>query len=1262
MFIKNVAIVFITLSVSAISGRDIHNLGLPFSRHFKPTEYNASRQNWSINQTQNGFMYFGNNDGLLEYNGQEWKTYTVPNHSAVRYIYIGADDKIYIGAFNEFGYYERNQYGFLIYTSLSSQIKDINVQTVWKIVPYDSAIYFIAERRNIFKYDFKSVTKIPIPPIFTELRAFLVNNVFYIFDSYAGLAVLKDDQVLRYQNEIFSKKIPVYSILPLDKDYIVLGTNTEGLLKVNINKISPLSKEQLTSFNEIQTIPIKKEESLNGVLFYEEFNSTINSELKKNELYYGIKLNDGNIAYTTLKGGIFIMNQNGDFIDRYLGGEGIPDNSALCLFEDMEYNLWVATEKGISVLEPFNGYKIYGTNSKIKGNILSLSSINNNIYIGTTSGLYLIDKEQRIDILSPHECNTVTNDFIYILSFLKSQQANNNHFLFSSLRKIHDYNIQTKEINDIYSVYGSYSLTYYPLDSSIVFIGHSEGITVLKKFGNNKYGVIEKFKGFAEHIRSLFFDNKGNLFVSTEYSGLLMLVFNKPHNFKDYSLTWYNTSNGLPRNDRNYWTVIGDTLVVLTTNGIYYPDKQKNIGNSNLQFKEYCELNSQFNTSKPTIKQVIELKNGDWWIEGDSEIAYFEKETKNVKRQPFSRISNAGISAMCVDNNERLWVASFENLYSFDFKSIKNALNTPRLSFIKITIGQDSILPIYPNYNDIRDIGKIDFKYNSLKVKVAYPSYQNSENLRYSFFLEGIDKTWTSWNNSGKYSISYLPIGDYVLHVKALDSNGYETKKLSLKFSIAPPWYKNKLAFLLYIIIGLVLIYYVLKLNMLRLNREKNKLEHAIKVAISTVEQQKEELIQQAKQLETTNTELDKLSLVARQTDNAVVIMDSKGNYEWINEGFTRMYGYEFDELLHETSRNKIGRNSTLKINDLVNIWYGDKKTIVYESLNKKKNGVEIWVQTTLTPILDKNKEVVKLIAIDTDISKLKEAEKEIQLQTNEAQTQRDIAIKQRDEILQQKTEITDSILYAEKIQKAILPTDEQLKNLFQDCFVLNKPRDIVSGDFFWCHSEGSFKIIGVADCTGHGVPGAFMSLIGISFLKEIILTLGFYKPDEILNLLRYNIINSLKQKNEDSDNKDGMDISLVTIDIQNNIMYYAGANNPIYIINQNSLTEYSPDKMPISIYRTDNLPFTTKTIPIKTGDRVYMFSDGYVDQFGGKNGKKLKSVNFKKTLLAIQNLDFKEQQNALNEFFEEWKSGLEQVDDVLVIGFEINNRDETLF
>jgi len=273
----------------------------------------------------------------------------------------------------------------------------------------------------------------------------------------------------------------------------------------------------------------------------------------------------------------------------------------------------------------------------------------------------------------------------------------------------------------------------------------------------------------------------------------------------------------------------------------------------------------------------------------------------------------------------------------------------------------------------------------------------------------------------------------------------------------------------------------------------------------------------------------------------------------------------------------------------------------------------------------------------------------EIELQRDEIKKQRDIAEMQRDQIAYQKKHITDSIEYAKRIQRAILPSLELFSDKI-DHFVLYKPRDIVSGDFYWVDQIDNKQIVITADCTGHGVPGAFMSMLGVSLLNEIIHNKRITQPDQILNTLRENIVSSLKQLEIKSDVKDGMDMTACVIDYDKDLLEFSGANNPLIMIRDGELTHIKGDKMPVAIHDTMD-PFTKQRIELKKGDAIYTFSDGYPDQFGGPNEKKFLIKNFKEVLLQIHQLSMYEQGIKLDEVFEEWKKEVDQVDDVTVVG-----------
>lgn len=280
---------------------------------------------------------------------------------------------------------------------------------------------------------------------------------------------------------------------------------------------------------------------------------------------------------------------------------------------------------------------------------------------------------------------------------------------------------------------------------------------------------------------------------------------------------------------------------------------------------------------------------------------------------------------------------------------------------------------------------------------------------------------------------------------------------------------------------------------------------------------------------------------------------------------------------------------------------------------------------------------------------KLEEKNRTISAQKDEIEKQKDLAEAQRDQIAYQKKHITDSIMYAKRIQTALIPSLELFSDKLEH-FVLYKPLAIVSGDFYWVSTQGNLQIIIAADCTGHGVPGAFMSMLGVTMLNEIVSAKQIVMPDQIIENLREGIIKALKQVAEEESIKDGMDIAICVVDFEKNILYYAGANNPLYLVRGGELIHYRADKMPVAIHYK-MVPFTMHTIDIQKGDAFYIFSDGYSDQFGGPKQKKFMSMQLKETIVAMAGKPMLEQGVRLNEIFEEWRGDSPQVDDVTLIG-----------
>lgn len=262
-----------------------------------------------------------------------------------------------------------------------------------------------------------------------------------------------------------------------------------------------------------------------------------------------------------------------------------------------------------------------------------------------------------------------------------------------------------------------------------------------------------------------------------------------------------------------------------------------------------------------------------------------------------------------------------------------------------------------------------------------------------------------------------------------------------------------------------------------------------------------------------------------------------------------------------------------------------------------------------------------------------------------------------KNDIEEKHKSITESIAYAKRIQDAVVPQIDVLRDSLPDYFLFWRPKETVSGDFYWMKREGDILIFTVADCTGHGVPGAFMSMMGVAFLNEICAKIDeTVLPSDILERLRSLVITTLKQKESDVlEPKDGMDIALCILNLRTRVLRFSGANNPMYLVRDGELTEYRPVKNPIGLY-PKLMNFETVEIQTQPGDYVYLFSDGYADQFGGEIGKKMSYKRFKNMLsdTCKRTLVASEQERLIAQFLDDWRADFIQMDDVLVGGYKM--------
>jgi len=447
----------------------------------------------------------------------------------------------------------------------------------------------------------------------------------------------------------------------------------------------------------------------------------------------------------------------------------------------------------------------------------------------------------------------------------------------------------------------------------------------------------------------------------------------------------------------------------------------------------------------------------------------------------------------------------------------------------------------------------------------------------------------------------------------------------------------------------------------------RDKIHKALKMSnqykkeyLKKILQQSKELKIQKNELNLKNIELEKLSIIASETKNSILITDKNLKIEWVNDAFIDSYGYTLEEYQEKCS-DIIECSGNKKI---LTKCIEEKISVDYINSCTNKYGKTLWVQTNVTPILNNNNEINKIIFIESDITQLKKIEQEIEESNTKLYKQKEEIITQKD-LLQEKNNlissynnaVRDSISYSLKIQKSILPPKKIINEKFNN-FIFYKPKDIVSGDFYWFYECEKYCFFAVVDCTGHGVPGAFMSILGIRILNEIVEKNRCTEPSKILEELHEEFFSSLNQRYNLS--FEGMDLLVVRLEkskSENKKVYFAGAKRPFIYYDSKKKKVYSFKTTRksvggiISEYNKEE--FFTQEVVIPPNSMIYLCSDGFVDQHNDERNR-IGTSNLLKIIDKVASEPVKEQYDYFYEYFEEFKQSQYQTDDVLVWGIRI--------
>lgn len=1284
MLTKNVAIIFIFIFFLGKWGNSQPVNKIHFS-HLTVENKLSHNAVHAIFQDYKGFMWFGTEDGLNRYDGYTFKVYRLnPQDSTslsdifINDIFEDADSQLWI-ATNSGGLnlYNRKLDNFTHFKHKLTDPKSIssnNIRcvfqdskgTIWIGTNGGGLCRYMPHSKNFEVYrnipgDATSLPHDDVRRIYEDSQ-----NRMWICTNNGGFALMNRKKGT-FQNFTFRP----------DDEQSLSSVEVNGLIEHTDGSIWVATREGLNLFNP-KTGKFQR--------FYHNPNNP--STIPDNNITRLLRDRNGYLWIGTANGLAIFNPQTFSFQNIYHqpgNSKSLSQNFILSLYEDRTGIIWIGTtEGGINYFDPRAKKFAHITSQSNTGNSLSSNSIRSfhadkydNLWIGTLgegldaynlkTGLFTHYKR------NPNSPNSLSNNKVSAIFrdskdrlWVGTWEGGLNLMTFNK----NGYTVrQFQSAVNIPGYIQSTAIQHILEDrSENIWIGTENGLHVYDE-ANDRFEVFQfnpndKNTISANTVQSKAFveDFEGNFWVGT-WDGLNFIKKHTLPNGKlklDVTRIYHNPndSNSLSDNRIISLCITGKNSLWAGTfgrgvNHITFEETAKGI--KIISVERYDEKHGLPNN----VVYAIEADdNGKLWMSTNNGLTCFDPETNTFKNYDISdglqsNIFFWGASAKLPNGN--MVFGGINGFNIFDPLEVKDNPYKPsvvitdfRIFNQKVSISNNSPLTV-----DISEVKRIELTHtdNMITFEFAALHFSNPEQNKYKYKLIHFDKNFLETNADRRYATyTNLDPGTYKFVVYASNCDEvWNNEGVSIDVIVHPPfwrtWWFQSLAFFLFV----ALIYAAYHLRLSVILQQKKQLEQLVNLRTQEVEKQKEDL-------KKANIELEKLSIVASETDNAIVIMDKEGRFEWINHAYEDLFGYTLEKM-RELKLDHIYIDSMpAEVRHLIKQTMEFKIPMHYEFEAKDKNGDKRWLQSTLTPVLNAEGNLEKLVAIDTDITLIKAAEEEIT-------TQRDALETQNKRIETQNNQIKGSIRYAQTIQLAILPEDELMQRWFKS-FIIYSPKDIVSGDFYWMTrvddtiKNEAITFVAAVDCTGHGVPGAFMSLIGNRLLNEIVNEHHIYRTDRILHALNEGVINALRQ--DSTNNDDGMDVCLISIRNrgENEVnIEFSGAKRNLYYSDTDSSEICIAEGARRSIGGNRSIKnkqeFTSANFNLQRGNMLYLTTDGYVDQ-NGPDRKRFGTEKLLKLLNAIHKRPLDEQQLAMELALAQHRQNEEQRDDITIIGLRI--------
>lgn len=771
----------------------IKDIGLPFINNYPKKVYKASTQNWSIAQNERGFMYFGNNDGLLEFDGKDWELYPLPKRTILRSI-LAKGDTIFAGAFEEIGYYTPGPDGRMQFSSLLHLIPEHfqYFDEIWRIHQTPLGIVY-QSFRYLFIYNNNKITV--IEPFSSFTQSFLVNGNVYLIDRKKGLLKLSERGIEPVLNDPVFQKTEIRFIIKSSNNELLMGTSTEGIFIIRQKILEP-------------------------------WQTPVNEKLKNSELFTGIALSNSFLVFGTVQNGVYLTDLNGNIFQHLNRLKGLQNNTILSLFEDRHYNLWMGLDNGIDYIEISSPLTILDFNYNLETTYATCVH-NGKLYAGTNQGLFFLE----LSLL--RKSNNKTEKFKFIPG--TEGQVWSLEVFDGQLLCGHNtgcFIIEADRATKISSFPGFWTFIRHRGSSDTLIAGFYNGLSIITK-KQGKWAFSHEVTGFKESSRTIFQDEDKTIWISHGYRGLFNLKLNKDLTHVE-AVTLYKSSRGLPPELPYNIQMLDNEFNITTNDGIYRYDKKGDIFYKNPKFTETFK-------DLPFIDKITKDEQGNYWFFTNTYMGVAretERGKYSTELSPFYRINT-----MLLPSFENIYIADQNNIYIGSQQGLIHY--SPRTSdfrkrekdpaFIRnIRFNSSDSTINYSGYTKNTDHGsnnsrqiKLPFRFNSVSFRFACPSYEYPEGTLFSFRLKGFDAEWSDWVNQDFKEYTNLREGNYAFEIKTRNAFLAESKEVYFSFSIKPPLHRSLVAKIFYTLM-LVLIF-VGNIFFLKKRIEKTRLNELLK-------------------------------------------------------------------------------------------------------------------------------------------------------------------------------------------------------------------------------------------------------------------------------------------------------------------------------------------------------------------------------------------------------------------------------------------------